>query len=192
MRCLPLRAALLGLALFGLSACAPLPTAPATLVTRAFAPRFELQGRISATDGQQAASGRIEWQHAPTHESFTLYTPLGQVAAQLDADPAGAQLQTADGQLLMADSVQTLLPRVLGIEVPATRLSRWVQAAPNDDAEVRQLDAAGRPALVIDQGWRIDYLDYLDDARDALPARLDISRGDARIRLVIDAWTSLP
>ena len=81
---------------------------------------------------------------------------------------------------------------VLGIDVPSARLPRWVQGAPDDGAQIRERDAAGRPQLVIDQGWRIDYLAYADDHPAALPARLDISRGEARIRLIIDSWTALP
>lgn len=189
---LTLGAAMTAIAL-GLAACAPLPvTAPDTVATRNAAPAFELQGRLSASDGQQAASGRVEWQHIRGTHHFTLLTPLGQVVAQLDADARGARLQTADGQVLSADSAEALLPQVLGVDVPIGRLGLWVQAAPGPEAEIRNRDSAGRPALVIDLGWRIEYLDYAGASADAPPARLDISRGDARIRLVIDSWTTLP
>lgn len=189
---LTLGAAMTAIAL-GLAACAPLPvTAPDTVATRNAAPAFELQGRLSASDGQQAASGRVEWQHIRGTHHFTLLTPLGQVVAQLDADARGARLQTADGQVLSADSTEALLPQVLGVDVPIGRLGLWVQAAPGPEAEIRNRDSAGRPALVIDLGWRIEYLDYAGESADAPPARLDISRGDARIRLVIDSWTTLP
>ncbi len=190
---LPLPAAAIAAAALALSACAPLPAgAPADVAARSFSSAFELQGRISANDGSRAASGRIEWRHEHDTDSFALLTPMGQVVATLDADAAGARLRTADGQSLHAASAEALLPRVLGIEVPAGRLKRWVQAAPDADAEVRTLDSAGRPAILIDQGWRIEYLEYAGTAGDAPPARLDVSRGDARIRLVIDSWTALP
>ena len=32
----------------------------------------------------------------------------------------------------------------------------------------------------------------LRDTAAALPRRLEISRGDARVRLIIDSWTALP
>ncbi|HMV93871.1 MAG TPA: outer membrane lipoprotein LolB, partial [Thauera aminoaromatica] len=88
--------------------------------------------------------------------------------------------------------VDALLPEALGVDLPAARLPRWIQAAPAADAEVRILDAAGRPQLVFDQGWRIDYAGYADDTAAAAPQRLEISRGDARVRLIIDSWTALP
>lgn len=176
-----------------LAACAPLaPMGDIAAARRSALPAFLLEGRLSASDGQQAATGRVEWQHAPGADSLTLITPLGQVAAQLDSDAGGARLVSADGRRLQAASADLLLPQVLGIEVPVARLALWVQAAPDDAGEVRLRDAHGRPALLVDHGWRIDYRSYADDSPHALPARIDISRGDTRLRLVIDSWTPLP
>lgn len=175
-----------------LAACAPIaPREAAGAAPRALMPAFLLDGRMSATDGRQAASGRVEWEHATHTDRLTLLSPLGQIVARLDSGPDGARLTSADGTQRDAPSADALLPEVLGIEVPSARLPRWVQGAPDIDADVRQRDAAGRPQLVIDQGWRIDYLAYADEHPAALPARLDISRGDARIRLIIDSWTAL-
>jgi outer membrane lipoprotein LolB len=175
------------------AACAPLP--PATsygLAARQAVAAFELEGRISATDGSRGASGRIDWQHDPVADRWTVYSPLGQIAARLERNPVGARLLGADGSVVEATSAEELLPQVIGVEVPVARLAHWVQAAPAEGAEVRHVDGAGRPTLVIDQGWRIDYPAYAGDGADAPPARLDISRGDARIRLLIDQWTPLP
>ncbi|MBN8442229.1 MAG: outer membrane lipoprotein LolB [Thauera sp.] len=173
-----------------LAGCAPMGPAQATLhAQRSLAPAFELEGRMSASDGSRAASGRVEWQHDTTADRWTVFTPLGQIAAQLESDAAGARLIDGSGQLVEAPDADTLLPQVIGVAVPVARLSRWVQAAPDGEAEVRNVDPLGRPTLIIDQGWRIEYQDYASTAADAIPSRLDISRGDARIRLIIDAWT---
>lgn len=186
----------LALAATLLGGCAMLPslapTAVPPAVARFAAPTFELAGRLSASDGTHAASGSLEWEHKRAADRWTVYTPLGQIAARLDSTPDGAELLTANGERRQAASADAMLPELLGIEVPMTRLGRWVQGAPAADAEVRAVDGAGRPALVIDQGWRIDYLEYHGDGADALPRRLEVSRGDARLRLVIDHWTLAP
>jgi outer membrane lipoprotein LolB len=175
------------------TACAPLPVREGLAsAPRVVQPAFLIEGRLSATDGREAASGRFEWSHAPAHDRLTLFSPLGQIVARLDGAPAGASLLSADGSRRDAADLDTLLPAVLGIELPAARLPRWVQGAPDTGAEVRATDEAGRPLLIIDQGWRIDYLGYADHSAAALPQRLDISRGDARVRLMIDSWSALP
>jgi outer membrane lipoprotein LolB len=177
----------LGLAL---SACAPLPPVSSAVaaVPRHASEHFELEGRLAASDGERAASGRIEWQHARGADTWTLISPLGQIVARLDSQPGSAMLLTASGERVFAASADELLPRLLGLAVPTASLSRWVQAVPGVDAEVRALDASGRPAQVLDQGWRIDYPDYTSPAADARPARVDLTRGDARLRLIIDTW----
>lgn len=175
-----------------LSACAPLAPSVAPAAERHATAAFELEGRMSASDGARAASGRVEWQHAPASDTWTVYTPLGQIAARLESDAEGARLTDASGQQLDAPRADALLPQVLGVDVPVARLADWVQATPGNGAEVRARDALGRPALVIDQGWRIDYLEYAAPGAEAPPARIDISRGDARIRLIVDTWTPLP
>lgn len=183
-----MRAALL--LVLGAAACAPLPPAAPIMaaVPRQASPDFALAGRLAASDGDRAASGRIEWQHHHGADTWTLFSPLGQILARLDSRPDGATLLTASGERIPAASAEALLPRLLGMTVPTASLSRWVQAVPTTGAEVRALDASGRPAQVLDQGWRIDYPDYLSPAADARPKRVDISRGDARLRLIIDTW----
>ncbi|MDR1423129.1 MAG: outer membrane lipoprotein LolB [Azoarcus sp.] len=178
-----------------LAACVTAPidnTAPPA--ERHFADTFLLSGRLSASDGTQSASGRLEWQREAEVDRFTVSSPFGQIVARLDAGPAGAELTLMDGQHLYAERAADLLPRLFpGIAnntLPPERLAAWTQAAPPPDAEVRTRDAQGRPRRVIDQGWIVDYLDYSNDAPDAAPRRIDITRGDAHLRLLIDRWAA--
>ncbi len=175
------------------SGCAPLaPIAAPDVALRTPLAAFELSGRVVASDGQQAASGGLEWRHDRGSDQWTVSTPLGQILAQLDSDASGARLVTANGQRLQAANAEALLPQLIGIDAPVDRLAQWVQATPAADAEVRRRDAHGRPALVIDRGWRIEYPAYASDSPDAAAARVDVSRGEARLRLIIDRWQPQP
>lgn len=176
-----------------LSACSTLPPpAIAAIAARSAHPAFELEGRLSANDELRSVSGPFDWRHGPMHDQWTVYSPLGQILAELNATPSGAELTLADGQRLGAASVAELLPALIGIDLPFAQLPGWIQAVPHGSAEVRHTDGQGRPALVFDQGWRIDYAEYQDPAPSALPRRIDISRGEARIRLIIDRWSPQP
>lgn len=182
-------AATLAAAMLAGCAVAPAPSAPAAAVRRTPLTAFELSGRLSATDGERAASGRLEWVHTVTGDSWTAFSPLGQIVARLERDALGAHLVTADGRRVDAADADTLLPQVLGVEAPLAHLARWVQAAPRSGAEVRRTDADGRPAVVIDDGWLIEYAEYAAEGAQALPRRIDVQRGDTRLRLFVDQWT---
>jgi outer membrane lipoprotein LolB len=179
-----------------LSGCAALPPPPpppdVVAIERRVAAAFELEGRVSATDGEQAASGRIHWRHAPAADEWTMFSPLGQVIAQLVSSPAGAHLQTADGRQISAPDAQAMLPELLGVAVPIEGLRYWVQGAARPGARVLSRDPLGRPARITDAGWIIDYTDYAAPGADAPPRRIDAHWGEARVRLVIDTWTPLP
>jgi outer membrane lipoprotein LolB len=46
----------------------------------------------------------------------------------------------------------------------------------------------GRPLQLVDQGWTIDYLEYAGEAPDSPPRKIDVQRGDTRLRLIVDSW----
>ncbi|NMG73602.1 lipoprotein insertase outer membrane protein LolB [Aromatoleum diolicum] len=194
MRRISVRGALLAtLAATALSGCAVRPITPElTAVARPNAKAFELEGRLSASDGERGASGALTWTHGPASDEWTVYSPLGQIVAQLVRTPKGATLLTADGRTQHAEDANTILPQLLGVSAPLDGLKHWVQASPRAGARVLSLDDAGRPARVSDAGWIIDYPEYAGDTADAPPRRIDAAWGEARIRLIIDQWTPLP
>lgn len=178
--------------LLALSGCAALTAPPPSgEVARGTVRAFLLEGRISASDGDRAASGRLEWEHTTDADSWLLFSPLGQVVAQLVATSTGATLRTADGQTVYGRSAEDMLPELLGVPAPTDGLAHWVQAAPRSGARVLTIDATGRPARMSDAGWIIDYPEYASDSPDAMPRRIDARWGEARIRLVIDSWVVL-
>ena len=181
-----------------IAGCVSNPSAPPPApVARQAVDAFSLTGRLSGGDGEQYASGRLEWRRMPGIDRWTVLSPLGQIVARLEASPDGAELTLSNGERRTApqttDLLPGLFPGITDLGLPPSRLAGWVQAAPPPEAEVRALDAIGRPARVIDEGWIVDYLDYRDASPEALPRLLDISRGKFRLRLAIDQWeTPLP
>jgi outer membrane lipoprotein LolB len=182
------------LALLGATAgCALVPpAAPApAAVERRLAERFELVGRLSVSDGARAASLGLEWRHGAS-DDWLFLSPLGQVVARIEANGQGATLYTGAPDPVWAASAQELMNRVLGVAPPLDGVEAWVQGVARPGARVRRLDEVGRPASVADAGWIIDYLEYLGPEPDARPRRLEASWSDARLKLVIDQWSTTP
>jgi outer membrane lipoprotein LolB len=186
-----------GIAIFAVgiftTACTLNPAAPPPdPVARQMFDIFSMSGRLSASDGKQSASGRLDWDHRIEMDRWTVSSPLGQIVARIDSGPDGAEVLFANGERRGAkkivDLIPILLPGAAEVGLPPDRLVTWVQAAPSGDAEVRTLDARGRPARLVDQGWIIDYLGYRDESPEAMPRLVDISRGEFRLRLVVDRW----
>lgn len=180
---------LAGCAALVLAACASTPeTVP--LTTIAFRPvesHFAIGGRLSARAGDEAIHGKFEWQHAPGLDQWDFYSPLGQIVARVRRDGDMAVLLTAEGEEI-AEPFAQLMQRVLGMNVPVNALPRWVQAGVVATEVVRESDALGRPVRIADDGWQVRYLAYADETPSARPRTIEVSRGDALLKLLVDRW----
>ena len=175
--------------LLALAGCAGTPERVATspVAFRPVETRFELAGRMAASNGEDALSGKFSWQHTPDRDQWDFFSPLGQVVARLSRQGDQASLVTSDGQRF-DEPFQQLVSRVLGMSVPVSALPRWVQAGVVANEDVRELDAMGRPQKIIDSGWLVRYPSYASDRPDARPRVIELSRGEANLKLVIDSW----
>lgn len=177
-----------------LAACASPPAMPPAAV-KVLEPspvvaqsRFEIDGRLQVREGDKSAAVGVEWMHAEEGDEWLFSGPLGQGLARIQSSPDGARMTLADGRRIEAASTAALAERLFDVQAPFAQLPRWVTARLPADADVRELDPAGRPLRVVDQGWTIEYLEYAGDSRTDLPRKIDIHRGDTRLRLIIDTW----
>ncbi len=174
----------------GLVGCATpaLHTPPAEMAPAAEINRFALEGRLQVRDAERSAAVGFDWQHDGPRDEWLFTGPLGQGLARIESDAGGARMTLSDGRRFEAASAAELAGSLLGVEAPFASLPRWVTARPGASAQVRTVDAQGRPRSIVDQGWTIEYTDYIGEAPDALPRKLDVQRGDTRLRLIVDAW----
>ena len=149
---------------------------------------WALQGRIAIKAGENSQSGQLQWQHRPGHESLLLLSPLGQGVARIVSDTDGVTLEIPNKPVRRAPDAESLTREALGVALPLSGLSHWILARPDPLRPQEQtLDAAGRVAQIRQDGWVIDYPQYMSDT-DARPRKLNITRNDLEIRLVIDKW----
>ncbi len=117
-------------------------------------------------------------------------SPLGSGIANLEIG-ALARLMLADGQVRESPDADRLLSEMTGYALPVSRLPAWLLGRTDGRGRLN-LDAAGRPARLFEEGWRVDY-SYADEAPDALPDRLIVTReGELELRLRIESWSDLP
>ncbi len=146
---------------------------------------FELSGRISVRSQREAASGRIFWRHSDESDDLSITTPLGQGIAQLSRERGVFRLAMGEGRVYTATDPESLTEEALGWRLPLEGLHDWVQGrlSPGRGGELRR-DENQLPLELHQEGWRVDYEGF----RDAMPARLRLTRADLQIRLIVDRW----
>jgi outer membrane lipoprotein LolB len=168
------------------------PTAPLArwnerVATLAHAHAWQLDGRAAAALGQQGWQASLDWRQSDDSSELHLAGPLGIGALVLNMSPAGLALNGA----APSPAVAAQLEARLGFDLPLENLRFWLLGIPNPDVpfEVTR-NASDRAQHLSQAGWSIDYDQYRPQGDDELPARIVLTRADARVRIAVDRWES--
>lgn len=190
---------LLALALLvALGACAPVPVRngpDAALLAAQSAreaalagqPDWELVGRLAVSAGADGGSGRIQWRQRGGDFEISLAAPVTRRSWRLVSQDGLARLEGLDGGTLEGADARRLLAEATGWDIPVEALSAWARGARAPGGARIEFDADGLPALIEQQGWTVEYRDWLP-GDDPLPRRVFASRDGASVRLVVEAW----
>ena len=177
--------ALLALTLTG---CASIPPVAPGALGVPLSDTWTMQGRIGIQAGEQSLSGQIRWQHQLDRDELLMTSPLGQGVARIERNAEGVTLDVPNQPSRRAPDAESLTREVLGYAIPLDGLGWWVQARPAPDRAFEAThDALGRLSQLKQDGWVIEYLQYLTDL-PARPRKLVVAREGLEIRLVADSW----
>jgi outer membrane lipoprotein LolB len=151
---------------------------------------FELAGRIAVRYREEAASGNVAWRHARGSDELLITSPVGSSVARLVRAGSEFVLTTADQREYRAADAEALTEQVLGFRLPLAGLADWVRGRVSfgPPAEITR-DAQGRPAVIEQGGWRIEYQEFRSDG---LPVRLKLAYPGIDLRLAIHEWKPAP
>ena len=176
--------------LAGCKTTQPRPTGPLApwnerVTTLAQARTWGLDGRAAAALGQQGWQASLDWRQSGDSSELHLAGPLGIGALVLNMSPAGLALNGAEP----SPAVAAQLEARLGFELPLENLRFWLLGIPNPEVPFELTrNASDRAQHLSQAGWSIDYDQYRPQGGDELPARIVLTRADARVRIAVDRW----
>lgn len=193
-----------------LSCAAPLPRPPADHLQQLWQTRestllpiqhWELRGRLAVRADERGGQASLTWKRAAARHSIRLNGPLGRGVVLVSQDETGARLQDAEQRVFHAANAEELLYRYTGWRLPLTNLNYWVRGVPVPGLPAsRELDNAGRLKTLRQQGWEVQYQEYIRFEGHELPNRLTLTYAPdpatselpaMEVRLVIDRWAQV-
>jgi outer membrane lipoprotein LolB len=152
---------------------------------------FEAKGRVAVAAGSEGFNARIRWEQEGVRSLVALDGPLGVGGVRVASDGDTFSISTTDGQQLDSEAARAELTSRLGFDPPLSSLRFWILGVPDPSQPASEtLDEQQRLAALEQNGWRIDYANYKPVAGRWLPERLTLRRGDVRVRLIVDRWSS--
>jgi outer membrane lipoprotein LolB len=186
------RGALAILAALALAGCAAPLRGPET------APRpdpgaiqhWSASGRLALSAGGEGGSGAFVWEQHEQTSQLDLRGPFGAGALRIVSTPDTLSMADGSGRGLDAGAAQAELQARLGADLPWLSLRYWMLGVPAPDLPAEVTDAVTVPWRVIEQsGWRIGYDAFTTATGLSLPQRFTATRGDVRVRVVVDSWS---
>lgn len=153
-------------------------------------PAWTLRGRLAISGPQDGGSGSIEWSQDGGGFRFTVNAPVTGKTWTLRGNDGHAELEGLRGGTIVGDNAAMLLERELGWQVPVDELAHWVRATRAPGKAELVFRADGLPAELLQAGWKVEYPDYDASRQPALPRRIFASRGEYKVRLVVQRWES--
>ena len=159
---------------------------------------WSLSGRIAASNAGRGGSGRLDWQQRGDGFEVSVSAPVTRQGWRLSGGPGGAVLEGVEGGPRQGPDAHTLLLATTGWDVPVRAFPSWMRGLrePALGAARIEYGTDGLPRFMEQGGWHIQYHwpagpEDGAPAGQVLPRRIEASRGEARVRLVVDEWVGI-
>ena len=155
---------------------------------------WSLAGRVAVSNAGKGGSGRIEWDQDGPVYLITLSAPVTRQGWQLTGDANAARLEGLEGGPRTGPDARLLLLAATGWDIPVVALADWVRGARAQALAPARIEYGtdGLPRRIEQDGWSIEYRWSSEAVAAAgqvlLPSRVDASRGEARVKLIVDEW----
>jgi len=156
---------------------------------------WSISGRIALQSEYEGGQADYVWKQAgDTDYDIRLQAPMGAGTTLIRGRFDGVTLQTSSGDMMFDTDVDKLVSEFNGWPLPVSGLHYWVRGLPSPDRrfKVAKWHANGLPYVIIQDGWRIEFLRHKKISGYLLPEKLFISRqrGDEiDVRLIIRQWS---
>lgn len=150
---------------------------------------WQINGKVGIRAPKDSGSATLFWLQRQEYYDIRLSGPLGRGAARLTGRPGNASLEVAGQGRFVAASPEELLGEQLGWSLPVSHLVWWVRGLPAPDSKSRvSLNTDSRLANLEQDGWKIEYLSYVEQNGYWLPERVKLHGPDLDVTLVVKDW----
>lgn len=154
---------------------------------------WRMSGRVAVVVGEDGGSAGIDWRQTGATSDVALTGPLGVGSLRAVLAEDGLMLEDSAGERLQGAPAEALLQARLGAAVPFGHLRYWLLGSPAPGEPYQPAPAApGGPAAFEQGGWTVSIGRLEPSAGVSLPTRLQVSREDTRLKLVVTGWTLSP
>jgi outer membrane lipoprotein LolB len=152
---------------------------------------FAIKGRVAIAAAQEGFTASLRWVQNGVQSQVGLDGPLGVGGVRVTTDGTTMSVVNARGERLDSDAARAELKTRLGFDAPLSSLRYWILGVPDPSGPADEVvDVERRLTALQQNGWQIEYADYVAVKGEWLPGRMTLRFAEVRVRLIIDHWDS--
>jgi outer membrane lipoprotein LolB len=154
---------------------------------------WTIKGSTSIQHDNKTEIASLTWTQQFAQYNISLFGPLSLGRVTISGAPGMVTLTQSNKPTVSATSPEQLMQKQLGWHLPIANFYYWVRgiAAPTGGvaggARVLQ-DPQNHALQIVQQGWKIQYADYMTVQGVDLPRKIDMTNSRLHIRVVIRSW----
>ena len=149
---------------------------------------WSLDGRVAVSANGDGGSGALLWRELDGRTGFELRAPVTGRSWRLTVDSDSALIEGLDEGPRADPDPQRLLRESVGWEIPLAALRYWVRGARAPGQAMIEFADSGLPVRIRQQGWLIEYREWMETDHGPFPKRVFASRGEQTVRLAVKRW----
>lgn len=152
---------------------------------------FQIKGRVAVAAGQDGFTASMHWVQDGGESRVSLDGPLGVGGVRVTSNGTRLSVINSRAERLDSEAAHAELKTRLGFDAPLASLRYWILGVPDPAGVATEVvDAERRLTRLEQNGWQIDYTDYVVVKGEWLPGRITLQTADVRVRLIVDHWDS--
>ncbi len=155
---------------------------------------WQLKSKVSLRFDDENLIFGLNWAQRPSNNYvMEINNPItGGLVSKLTRLNGAITLLADNGKTYRDTDEERLLKNQSGLSIPVKGMQYWVRGltSPQYKVDSLVLDNAGRPLTLQQAGWKIVYSSYVNNGKNALPRKINLSRGADKIfiRLIAKNW----
>ncbi len=152
-------------------------------------------GKLAIRAVEASESASLVWQQQDENTHLELSGPLGVGATTIHSDGRQLDIRRGDEHRTIDISTPDSVVLNTGWDLPLVALTYWLKGLPSPSTNVQDLELDPHTELLQtlqQDGWEVRYAEYGQFQGFTLPTRLQIQRGDTRVKVVIARWQTSP
>lgn len=150
--------------------------------------RWDIDGAFSVSENNKTNLASYTWRQNNNRYQIAISSSLNLYSVKIYGKPGKVRLQEAQKKAISARSPEILMQKRLGFSLPLSDLSYWIRGLPAPGSNKKSFDRYGHLSHLQQQGWSVQFSNYVQLAKADVPRTLKISGRGIKIKIVVKHW----